>query len=376
MADHRRGWPSGETGLTTTVGSPDRWLLAGVASPGPSGGAVRAHHLFTPLARRTGARVTAAHGRRGLPALALAVAAVSAAWLRPVAVASTQLVHGRGLTLLRGRVRAVAVDLHDHPAFQAEALGMPLDSGRRDRLDGLFEANAAAFERLIVPSRSFVDLCSLPVDRTVVVTNGTDSRQIAPGPLPDEPTVALVSGAAPGRGIELLLQAMGQVRQAIPEAVLRLALSSTGPASASYLADLAASLSSQTWVRLESVSYPGVGDFLAGASVMVVPHPPGEYYDASTPVKLFDAMASGRPVVVTPRLETRRIVEEAAAGVIASDDASGLAEAIVGLLVDPGRAEALGRNGRQAAEERYDWTVLGEQLADALLANPTQNASR
>lgn len=315
--------------------------------------------------------MSAAHGRRGLPALALGVASMSAGWQRPVAVASTELVPGPGLTLLRGRVRGAAVDLHDHPVLQAEALGVALDSGRRDQLDELFEANVAAFDRLIVPSRSFVALCGLPVDRTVVVTNGTDSRRIAPGPPPGEPAVALVSGAAPGRGIELLVQAMRQVRQTNPDAVLRLALSSTGPASASYRADLAASLRSQTWVRLESVSYADLGTFLASASVMVIPHPPGAYYDASTPVKLFDAMASGRPVVVTPRLETRRIVEEAEAGVIADDDAGGLADAIVGLLGDPARAATLGRNGRQAAVERYDWTVLGEQLADALLRNPT-----
>jgi glycosyltransferase involved in cell wall biosynthesis len=271
--------------------------------------------------------------------------------------------------MLRGRVRPVAVDLHDHPVLQAEALHVALEPGRRERLDELFEANVAAFERLIVPSRSFSDLCGLPADRVVVVTNGTDSGRIVPAPLPAEPTVALVSGAAPGRGIELLLEAMEQVRQAVPEAVLRLALSSTGPASASYRADLAARLGQRRWVNLEDVPYAGLGAFLAGAWVMVVPHPPGEYYDASTPVKLFDALASGRPVVVTPRLETRRIIEEADAGVVASDDADGLAEAIAGLLGDPDRSATLGANGRQAAEERYDWSVLGEQLADALLAD-------
>lgn len=351
---------------------PARWLLAGVTPPGPSGGASRAHHVFGALARRSGARLTTAHGRRGLPRLALALGVASTGWLRPVSVGSTQLVPGPGLALLRGRVQAAAVDLHDHPVLQADALGVELEPERRDWLDRLFEDNVDAFERLVVPSPSFANLCGLPWDRCVVVTNGTDSSRIVPGPFPDEPIVALVSGAAPGRGIELLVEAMERVREAIPDAGLRLALSSTGPASAAYRAELVAGLATRPWVEVVDVPHVDLGTFLAGSAVAVVPHPPGEYYDASTPVKLFDSMAAGRPLVVTPRLETQRIVEDAAAGVVAPDDADGLGAAIAALLGDTARRDELGANARRAAEERYDWSVLGEQLADELLATEAE----
>jgi glycosyltransferase involved in cell wall biosynthesis len=108
--------------------------------------------------------------------------------------------------------------------------------------------------------------------------------------------------------------------------------------------------------------------FLGETAVQVIPHPPGAYYDVSTPVKLFDAMAAGRPLVVTPRVETRAIVESERAGVVtASDAADDLAAAIARLLADEPARRELGDNARRAAVERYDWVVLADRLADVLL---------
>jgi glycosyltransferase involved in cell wall biosynthesis len=268
------------------------------------------------------------------------------------------------------------LDLHDHPTLQAESLGIHLTADRRRDLDQLVDDNLARFERLVVPSASFADLCRLDPDRVVVVTNGADAERISVRPLPAEPVVGMVSGAAPSRGIEQLAAAMVLVRESIPEARLRLALSATGSASADYLRRLAAETRSQRpWVSLESVAYERLDAFLGDTAVLVIPHPPGAYYDASTPVKLFDSMAAGRPLAVTPRTETRRIVEDCRAGLVASsDDVDDLAAAIATLLGSETLRAELGANARRCAVERYDWRVLSARLADAVLG--PQNASR
>lgn len=336
---------------------------------GGSGGGVRAQYVFSALAERTSARVISASGRRGIPALARTLAAASGGWRRPVEVASTRLLPRPALAILRGCVRGALIDLHDHPGLQAESLRIPLAPEAREKLDRLFDRNVAAFARLVVPSASFAELCQLPVDRVVVVTNGTDSEHVTPRPAPSEPVVGMVSGAAPGRGIELLLSAMIRVRAEIPEATLRLALTATGPASARYLRSLASQVRERDpWVTLNEVPYRQLATFLGDAAVLVIPHPPGPYMDASTPVKLFDSMAAGRPLVVTPRFETQKIVEECRSGVVAaSDSPDDLAEAILQLLrSEPLRIE-LGANARRCAVERYDWRVLSAGLADAIL---------
>ena len=327
--------------------------------------------MFTALAARTGARVISAYGRRGIPTLARTVVSASGGWRRPIRVASTQLLPRVAMAMLRGRVTAALLDLHDHPGLQAEGLRIPLTIAARRDLDRLFARNVAGFERLVVPSGSFAELCRLPADRTIVVTNGTDTEQVVPRPAPPDPVVGMVSGAAPGRGIELLLSAMARVRAEIPEATLQLALTATGPASARYLRALASQLRERDpWVTLNEVAYGRLSAFLGDAAVLVIPHPAGPYLDASTPVKLFDSMAAGRPLAVTPRAETRKIVEACRSGVVAaSDSPDDMAEAILVLLrSEPLRAE-LGANARRCAVEQYDWRVLSAGLADAVLGS-------
>lgn len=345
------------------------WVIAGVPDSASTGGAMRARHVFGALAQRTGGRVISAHGRRGQPALAAAILTASRGWRRPVRLASTQLLPRRAFAVARGLVQPALLDLHDHPRLQAEALGVRLAAEAARSADRLVDANVDRFRWLAVPSASFVDLCHLPTERVIVVPNGADTEWIVPRPPPAEPVVAMVSGAAPGRGIEALVEAVRLVRAAVPEATLRLALAPTGPASAAYLHDLEARLRvDHDWVELERVANRDLPAFLGAAAVLAVPHPAGTYYDVSTPVKLFDSMAAGRPLVVTPRYETRTIVDAAQAGIVASSDsAEDLAEAILTLVRSAPLRRELGDNARRAAVERYDWRFLSARLADAIL---------
>jgi glycosyltransferase involved in cell wall biosynthesis len=344
-------------------------VIAGVPASGSTGGPIRARHVFSALSERTNAVTTGAHGRRGLPSLGMILASRSGGWQRATDVATTQLIPRIGLPLLRGEVRAAVLDVHDHPGLQAEGLGFSITQEERRGLDRLFEANVEAFTHLVAPSASFAELCHLPSNRVRVLPNGTDTTRLVPQPPPADPVVGMLSGAAPGRGIELLVEAMKLVRADQPTATLRLALSATGPASAAYLRDLQADLARRhPWVWLGSVPYPDIGAFLGAAAVLAIPHPPHPYLDVATPVKLFDSMAAGRPVVVTPRVETAAIVTASDAGLVAaSDRAEDLASAILGLLDDESLRRRMGENARRAAVERYDWRVLANRLADAIL---------
>jgi glycosyltransferase involved in cell wall biosynthesis len=355
--------------MTPSGGVAPTWVIAGVPASGSSGGPVRARHVFSALAERTNGLTTTAHGRRGVPSLALTLAARSGGWRRSTALASTQLIPRIGMSLFRGAVRAAVLDVHDHPALQAGGLGFPLTPDEQHDLDRLFAANVDAFARLVVPSATFAGLCQLPSERVLVVPNGADTTHLVPQPPTADPVVGMLSGAAPGRGIELLVHAMELVRTDHPAATLRLALSATGPASAAYLRDLQADLRRRhPWVRVGTVPYPDIGTFLGNTAILVIPHPPHAYLDAATPVKLFDSMAAGRPVVVTPRVETAAIVNAADAGLVAaSDRAEDLAASILTLLGDEPRRRQMGENARRAAVELYDWRALANRLADAIL---------
>jgi len=347
----------------------ESWLAAGVPLAGSSGGSLRAAHLLRSLIERVDAAVIPSFGRRGLPSLTLEVARRSRLWRSPLSVASARLIPAAGLALLRGRVDGRLLDLHDHPRLQLEGFGIVVPERRRRALDELVRRNEEAFARLSIPSTSFAELCDLSPEQVVVATNGTDASAISPAPFQDEPVVAMVSGAGPGRGIELLVEVMERVRGELPGAQLRLALAPTGPESRRFLATFVGNQARRPWLRVERVPYPRLSAFLAGAQILVIPHPPGAYHDVATPVKLFDGMAAGRPVVVTPRRETAQIVQGTGAGVVAGDGPDELADAISHLLADGARLREMGAAARRAAVELYDWRVISSRLADDVLAH-------
>jgi glycosyltransferase involved in cell wall biosynthesis len=76
-----------------------------------------------------------------------------------------------------------------------------------------------------------------------------------------------------------------------------------------------------------------------------------------------EAMAHGCPVVVTPDVGAREIVEASGAGIVAADvTATALATAIGGLLDDPSAASAAGEKGRRFVAERLTWPAVAARM--------------
>jgi len=185
---------------------------------------------------------------------------------------------------------------------------------------------------------------------------------------PDDPAIGFISGAAPARGIEALIDAARQIHSEIPELRLLLWLAATGDESEAYLRRLEREVMKERWIEISTVLYEDLPFALRQATVLTIPHPPGEYYDVALPVKLLDSMAAGRPLAVTPRLEGRTIVERHEAGLVtAGDSVEDLAVTLRRLIEDETLARRLGANARRAAVEVYDWNVVGDRLASEIL---------
>ena len=83
---------------------------------------------------------------------------------------------------------------------------------------------------------------------------------------------------------------------------------------------------------------------------------PLSHYMNSYPTKLFEYMAAGLPVIASDFPLWRPIFEETGCGVLVdSSDVQAVADAIVSLLRDPGKARDTGRRGREAVAGRYNW---------------------
>jgi glycosyltransferase involved in cell wall biosynthesis len=365
----RRGW------VVIREGPQRRW-----------GGDVRRHHVFARLAERTGARVVedgwfpvllrrAVRGRLGaLPGFL--VYRLPQRGPRPRFAASEKL-RDRLLDAAIAVTDPTVVAVYDDPVAQSRALGVRLDEAWLAELARRQRRNVETFRWLVVPTRSFAELIGLDPDRVIVGGNGADTRLVRPGPFPEVPSVGIVSGAAPGRGLELLVEAARLAREAVPDLRLRMWLVPTSDETQRYLDGLRSSVAGDPWVEISSAPYERLGDALAGASALCIPHPPNEYMDAALPVKLFDSLAAGRPVVVTPRTETAAIVERHGVGIVAAGDAAAdLADALRRAVEDPALTQRLGARARQVAESEFDWRVAGDRIADAVLAREGLDAGR
>jgi glycosyltransferase involved in cell wall biosynthesis len=114
------------------------------------------------------------------------------------------------------------------------------------------------------------------------------------------------------------------------------------------------------------VPYAQVPEFVGRCDVGVIPHLKTEHTDTTVPNKLFEFMACRKPVLVSNTVPMARIVHEHGCGRVFRDgEIDHCAESLLTLL-DPGERHALGQRGRQAIEERYNWSLDFERAAEAL----------
>ncbi len=79
-------------------------------------------------------------------------------------------------------------------------------------------------------------------------------------------------------------------------------------------------------------------------------------------IAIVEAMACGRPVVISDRVNIWREIAAAGAGLVSPPDVDSVAAHILLLAGDPTRAARMGAAGRRLAETRYDWAKIAVDL--------------
>ena len=117
-----------------------------------------------------------------------------------------------------------------------------------------------------------------------------------------------------------------------------------------------------------------VPDFLAGAiaSLCVQTSTGGRGDVGCSPIKLYEGLASGRPVIASDMSGVGDVVEAAGGGVVVPPgDADAVAEAVAVLAADRDMAESMGVRARAAAISEHSWGARANATAiflDSVLA--------
>jgi glycosyltransferase involved in cell wall biosynthesis len=162
-------------------------------------------------------------------------------------------------------------------------------------------------------------------------------------------------------GLRQLLDAADVLRD-LPS--LRIVLVGDGPEKEALANEVRArGLGSVT--LLDAVPRDRVPALLAAADVVLVPL--AADLPGAVPSKRYEAMASGRPVLLAASGEAAAIVRDADAGVVVPPgDPPRLAEALRTLAADAELRRRLGANGRRAAEARYGRAAICGAFIDLL----------
>lgn len=97
---------------------------------------------------------------------------------------------------------------------------------------------------------------------------------------------------------------------------------------------------------------------------LVTLHPAINYLD-SLPVKMFEYMAAGLPVIASNFPYWKGIIEGNQCGLCIDPlDPKAIAKAIDYLVTHPAAAEKMGRNGQKAVHEKYNWDIEEAKLLE------------
>lgn len=200
---------------------------------------------------------------------------------------------------------------------------------------------------LLFPSQGLADCFPNRPFTALLPPGGLASRPQSPITW-HPPTISYMGGTSYRYGSDLLLEAMAQVVTVYPEA------------RCLFISHESSYLDSHPhrrapWLTVTQADFTQLPEMMAQTSVTVIPLRQNRYNNLAVPVKLFDYISFGRPVVATAGQETAHWIERLGCGLLCQDNAQELAQGIIHLLQNRSQAEAMGQAGYNAVQNEHSW---------------------
>ena len=210
-------------------------------------------------------------------------------------------------------------------------------------------SNPAAEQKVAAPSRSGLKVRGLPL--------GVDAATWRPMRNGADADVLFLANLDTRKGIHVLLDAFSRLSSELPAA--RLLVAGEGPESASVHRRVERSPGLAHVELLGHLDRAGAVAAMQRCAVYCLPA-----FGDPNPLSVLEAMACGKPVVVTEAGGLRHVVSEEGGRKVAPGEAGALASALSDLLTDPDLRRRMGAHNRRVVEESYAWERVIDRLEE------------
>jgi glycosyltransferase involved in cell wall biosynthesis len=94
-------------------------------------------------------------------------------------------------------------------------------------------------------------------------------------------------------------------------------------------------------------------------------HPTKRMIKTSYPIKLFEYMICGKPVIVSDLPAMKKVIDEAKCGLFVNPmDIDDVSKTMVYAAEHPAELSAMGRRAKKAINTKYNWEKMGKVLVD------------
>ncbi len=201
-----------------------------------------------------------------------------------------------------------------------------------------------------------------------VVPNGVNPARFPEALTPSCPsdpqtfTVGFVGSLKPWHGLPVLVEAFAMLHQEIPNT--RLLIVGDGTERSDLVANLSARGLSEASLLTGAVPPDEVPGLIASMDVAVAPYPlQSKFY--FSPLKVYEYMAAGVPVVASEIGQLGELIQDGINGILfPPGDAIALAEKLKHLYWQPQLRSSLGKAGRSTVLQNYTWDAIVRCLLD------------
>jgi colanic acid biosynthesis glycosyl transferase WcaI len=210
-------------------------------------------------------------------------------------------------------------------------------------------------------------------DKIIVITNGIDTNALTPGvpslelrqrlKMEGKIVVSYIGTVGMAHGLQLILDAASECRSRLPN--LQFMIVGTG----SELGGLRRQAERRGLVNVTfvgQVPHAEIVNYWRLSDITLILLRDAALFRTVLPSKVFEAMATGTPIITNVHGELASIVESAGAAIVVEPNSSAaLGDSIEQLVKHPARCEALSGAGAEAAK-RYDRAELADRMLAAL----------